>query len=146
MPLFEVDKKKLYDALKEQFGYEGLAEELEKFHELRKQGFNPFKAAPTGDPIGWEIWKEGMAIWGRIAGHGIVILEHTAHDIGQVASGAKLEAFVDLLDELISVPIYLRPFEKMAYRAGISGIVAGLNGVLGKDWVSKIPKPATEIV
>ena len=143
MPTFEIDKAKLFAGLEDQFGVDGFKEELAKLKELQAKGFNPFKTVAEGG-VGWETYKEGAALLNGIFYHAVVVVEHTAFDAGQVASGAKREALIDFLDEVIKLPFWLVPFERPIYRATIDGIVSTLNRLLGKDWVSKIPKPATE--
>jgi len=53
---------------------------------------------------------------------------------GVVEGNDKLDAVVEILDELIKLPFYLEMFDGMAIRMAISMTVQTINRVLGNKW------------
>lgn len=136
-----IDKDRILEAIKAEFDTDAFKAKYAELEQLKKEhNINPFKQTYDGTPEGWEGLKRATQIIAEIVQHGIVTAERVVAEAGEVGRGAdKAEALASWLDDVVHVPIFLEPFDKMFFKFLISTAVKGLEIIFGKDWIKKIP-------
>ena len=137
----KIDNEKIKAGMVEYFEAGDLDEKIARLRELN---LNPFAQPEDGKPEGWEDLQEARQIVTELIHCGILAIEKLSTDAAQVATKTpsgreKLDALVEFLDDCIKLPWYGELADGPILRMIISGMVANLNQLLGKDWTDKVP-------
>lgn len=115
--------------------------------QLKKLGatdLNPFKYNNNNMPIGFnETLMKANGFAGELVHYLLWAVEKVVADAGEVAKGGeKKKALVQFLDNCISLPFFLEPFDDNVIEWAIDKAVDFLNTKFGKDWINHIPTPS----
>lgn len=116
MPVVKIDLEKLKAGLHDYF-------EADKFSETLKELKERFRV--------------GTLI--VLIQEGVVVVEKLAADAGEIINGeTKHEALAQYVDDCISLPFFLEPFDGKLIHAGIHALVAWYNAKWGHGWIEKL--------
>jgi len=132
MASIDIDKQKILDELKK-IDYNEIVESLKK---LKKEwDWNPFDKDGDEYTTAWSEFKHNIELLSDLFERVVIAVEKIAPTVLDIASGgAKLEATVQFLDEVVQLPFYLEWADAPVFRLLISLIVDKLNDKYGHDW------------
>lgn len=132
MSAIEIDKQKILDELKKT-EYQAIGEQIKK---VKKEfDWNPFNKDGDEYVTAWDEFKHNIKLINNLITKVIVTVEKIAVTVLGVSSGgAKLEAAVQYLDDVVKLPFFAEFVDAPFFRLIISFAVDKINEKYGNDW------------
>lgn len=134
MAVLKVDVQKLRDFLNDELNLEELKE---KAKALKKEwDWNIFDKDGDEYTTAWQEFMHNIDLLSNLFEEVVIAVEKASQVLGILEGGAKLEAAVKFLDDVIKLPFFLDWFDGPLLKFGISYVVRSLNSKYGHDWKS----------